>query len=657
LRKKTKNSHKKSGVIDLTKEIVPAETKYRNRLKPRTDNQKEYIRTVSENHITFCQGVAGSGKTHIAIGMALEYLLENKVKKIVITRPVVESGEKIGYLPGPQPLDAKILTPSGWVLMGDIKIGDMVIGRDGLPTKVVGVFPKGIKQVYRITTTDGRSTECCADHLWFTQTASDKKRNKKGSVKTTKEISLSLLNNNNKINHFLPRNEPVQFIQQKLPMAPYSLGVLLGDGSLSNSITFSNTDNELIEKVNTEMSRIGCYCVKQSPDRISYNIRSNLYNKKTAKGVCVINTHTGDIAKYSSVGVASQNLAINNNTLQARCRRSSCVEGLQYSFENTNKKYTNPAKEIIYNLGILGKRAIHKSIPNIYKYSSITDRLELLRGLMDTDGSVKEKTGEASFCTTSKQLAQDVIELVQSLGGRAKLRSINRRGRTSVLKKTNRIITARHITYEFTITLPNDMNPFYISRKANKYNNNFMHGIGICDIVETVAKPVQCIKVEHPEHLYITDNYIVTHNTAEEKLHPYLLPLLDEVNHFISPAQYNSLKTNNRIEIVPLGLMRGRNFHDSFIVADECQNASYDQLKMLLTRLGNNSKMVLTGDISQSDLRRHLQGGFHVLTKLLNNIEGIGISYLDMKDIIRHPIIGTILTHLDSYENNGNQTL
>jgi hypothetical protein len=71
--------------------------------------------------------------------------------------------------------------------------------------------------------------------------------------------------------------------------------------------------------------------------------------------------------------------------------------------------------------------------------------------------------------------------------------------------------------------------------------------------------------------------------TAEEKLHPYLLPLLDEVRHFISNAEFASLKTNNNIEIVPLGLMRGRNFHNAFIVADECQNASYDQLKMLLT--------------------------------------------------------------------------
>ena len=239
MRKKTRNAQKKSKVIDLTNDLVQTGPFYRNRLKPRTENQKEYIRTIAENHITFCQGVAGSGKTHIAIGMALEYLLEEKVKKIVITRPVVESGEKIGYLPG----------------------------------------------------------------------------------------------------------------------------------------------------------------------------------------------------------------------------------------------------------------------------------------------------------------------------------------------------------------------------------------------------------------------------TAEEKLHPYLLPLLDEVNHFIPSAQYSSLKTNNKIEIVPLGLMRGRNFHDAFIVADECQNASYDQLKMLLTRLGNGSKMVLTGDVSQSDLHRHMQGGFYAMTNILTDMQGIGIAYLNFSDIVRNPIIGSILGRLDSYEN------
>jgi phosphate starvation-inducible PhoH-like protein len=139
--------------------------------------------------------------------------------------------------------------------------------------------------------------------------------------------------------------------------------------------------------------------------------------------------------------------------------------------------------------------------------------------------------------------------------------------------------------------------------------------------------------------------------TAEEKLHPYLLPILDEVCHFVPMSHYASLKLNNRIEIVPLGLMRGRNFHNAFIVADECQNASYDQLKMLLTRIGTDSKMVLTGDISQSDLHRTMRGGFIDLIGALNGVDQIGLAQLFNHDIIRNPIIGKILARLDSYEN------
>jgi phosphate starvation-inducible PhoH-like protein len=139
--------------------------------------------------------------------------------------------------------------------------------------------------------------------------------------------------------------------------------------------------------------------------------------------------------------------------------------------------------------------------------------------------------------------------------------------------------------------------------------------------------------------------------TAEEKLHPYLLPIIDEINHFISMAQYASLKLNNKIEVVPLGLMRGRNFHNCFIVADECQNASYEQLKMLLTRVGHDSKLILTGDIGQSDLSRHLQGGFINMINALDGIEGIGNCKLESSDIVRNPIIAKILSRLDTFEN------
>ena len=139
--------------------------------------------------------------------------------------------------------------------------------------------------------------------------------------------------------------------------------------------------------------------------------------------------------------------------------------------------------------------------------------------------------------------------------------------------------------------------------------------------------------------------------TAEEKLHPYLLPVLDEICYFVPMSHYASLKLNNKIEIVPLGLMRGRNFHNSFIVADECQNASYDQLKMLLTRIGTDSRMVLTGDISQSDLHRSMRGGFLDLIQGLYGLDSIGVAELLNSDIIRNPIIGKILSRLEQIEN------
>jgi phosphate starvation-inducible PhoH-like protein len=97
--------------------------------------------------------------------------------------------------------------------------------------------------------------------------------------------------------------------------------------------------------------------------------------------------------------------------------------------------------------------------------------------------------------------------------------------------------------------------------------------------------------------------------------------------------------------------MRGRNFHNAFIVADECQNASYDQLKMLLTRTGNNSKMVLTGDVGQSDLHKSQRGGFAEMINALNDIDSIGIVQLLGSDIVRNPIIVKILGRLSQIEN------
>lgn len=134
--------------------------------------------------------------------------------------------------------------------------------------------------------------------------------------------------------------------------------------------------------------------------------------------------------------------------------------------------------------------------------------------------------------------------------------------------------------------------------------------------------------------------------TAEEKLHPYLLPLFDEVDYFLKAQHFQKLKHTRQIEVVPLGLMRGRSFHEAFIVADECQNASYDQLKMLLTRIGIDSKMVLTGDLEQSDLAYNQRQGFSDIITRLQGVNNIGFSELEISDIVRNPIIGDIVDRL-----------
>tara|TARA_Y100000385_G_C12965583_1_gene581671 strand:- start:167 stop:892 length:726 start_codon:yes stop_codon:yes gene_type:complete len=139
--------------------------------------------------------------------------------------------------------------------------------------------------------------------------------------------------------------------------------------------------------------------------------------------------------------------------------------------------------------------------------------------------------------------------------------------------------------------------------------------------------------------------------TAEEKLHPYLLPIFDEINYFLEMHSYAKLKTGRQIDVVPLGLMRGRSFHNSFIIADECQNASYDQLKMLLTRIGMDSKMVLTGDIAQSDLQFQQRGGFYNLSQILADVDGVGTMSLECSDILRNPIIGNIIDKINKNEN------
>lgn len=138
----------------------------------------------------------------------------------------------------------------------------------------------------------------------------------------------------------------------------------------------------------------------------------------------------------------------------------------------------------------------------------------------------------------------------------------------------------------------------------------------------------------------------------KEKIAPYLVPIFDEVKKYLSYSDMNLYlnKTDGGIEIAPLAYMRGRTFNNTFIVLDEAQNCTREQLKMFVTRIGIDSKMVITGDLEQSDLPRHLGGALSEFVEKLSDINGVGISKLEYNDIVRHTIIGDILSRL-SKEN------
>lgn len=441
--------------------------------------QKKYLNVIKNNILTFATGCAGSGKSFIALSYAAEQLKAKRISKIIITRPLIEAGEKLGYLPGPQPLDAKIVTPNGWTTMGELKIGDYVIGKNGKPIEVLDIFPKGEKDVYRIITTDGTSTECCADHLWFTTTAKELKTSKNdvGSVKPLSEIAKSLYKSGN-INHYLPRNGMVEYNLKPIDTQPYTFG---------------------------------------------------------------------------------------------------------------------------------------SSFPNIildeYKYNRYDIRLGALQGLIDTIGTTKDN-GKVSFSDITEVLANDIIEVVRSLGGKA-----------------NKGIPNNNGLYDFIISIPS-------RNKSHK-----MAGIAAIEYVG--KKEVQCILVNAEDHLYLTDNFIVTHNTMEEKISPYFDPMIAILNKRLGQSYTEYLIKRNIIEAKPLAYLRGSTFENAMVILDESQNTTPTQMLMFLTRIGENCKMIVDGDLEQSDIRGEC-GLRDALTRL-KMINNVGHVHFTIDDVVRSGICKDIL--------------
>ena len=262
-------------------------------IRPKTLNQKRYADAIDQHTIVFSIGPAGTGKTYLAMAKAVKALQAKEVNRIILTRPAVEAGERLGFLPGTlyekidpylrplydalhdmldpdsiprlmtagtieiaplaymrgraHPAATPVLTPDGFRPIGSLALGDLVIGSNGEPTPVLGVYPQGEKDIYRVTAQDGASTLASGDHLWAVATRDDRRRGKPLRVLSTREMIGNL-----RANHYhryeLPlHSAPVRFPYREIPMDAYALGLLLGDGCLTGTTTpsFATGDPEL----------------------------------------------------------------------------------------------------------------------------------------------------------------------------------------------------------------------------------------------------------------------------------------------------------------------------------------------------------------------------------------------------------------------------
>lgn len=451
-------------------------------------------------------------------------------------------------------------TPNGYTCVGDIKVGDYVYDENGYPVKVIGVYPQGKKHLYEAVFSDGTHVPCNDEHIWSVRSRYTHYKDGPYQNMTLRELmdagihrdqgrgDGSVVNN-----WFIPVNEPLHREEVQLPLDPYVLGVLIGDGCLTDTVRtleISSNDESVIAEV---AERIGA---------LGYEQRRGCYSWIF---LC-------DAEKYGHKWYQRTDFAGLSDDL-------ACVFG-QYSR--------------------------NRAIPAIYKVSSIAQRRLLLQGLMDTDGCITNKDRlSASFSTKSAQLALDVKELATSLGMRASITITERinRGmeyevyfRVDPSERRNLFLKAQSKLAAFDEGMKS---------RVRKFNRRY-DDMALVDVIDTETEvDMTCIYVDSPTHLYqVGRNHIVTHNTAfvqglaqRDSKHIYLevdlskmISNLNDPNEMaaILKALFEQAANYSNAEDKPIVL-----FMDEFHQVVQLSDAAVEALKPLLADSGTRDIRVM----------------------------------------------------------------
>lgn len=352
-------------------------------------------------------------------------------------------------------LDTEIPTPNGWTTMADVHAGDYVFGQDGAPSRVLVESEIFHKPMYLVKFEDGAEVKASEDHLWTVRVRKHKYNNGMRTM-TTGDMFGNVYHERSdgkgrEYRYRVPMSAPVEYQEQDLPIDPYVLGVWLGDGT-SSAAQITCGDEDIDDMIYNLSGR-------------GYPVYARKYKGRVEKGA----------AWLISVGYVGKTGHGNKNIL----------------------------KEQLDALGVTN----NKHIPDIYMRGSVEQRMELLRGLMDTDGYAS-KAGQCEFCQKNERLVDQLIELCASLGIKATKRS----------KEARCNGAPAGTVYQAQFFTDRDRCCFRLGRKADRLKSKLSDRMGYKTIVSIERiddEPSKCISIDNESHLYLAGrNYTTTHNSS-----------------------------------------------------------------------------------------------------------------------------------------------
>ena len=268
-------------------------------------------------------------------------------------------------------------------------------------------------------------------------------------------------------------------------------------------------------------------------------------------------------------------------------------------------------------------------------------------------------TGDPEAVAAADEVLTELITIIRTGQGLTEETVERVIGLTAGEVKPSEILTTDIISARGRTVRPKTLNQKRYVDAIDRHTVVF--GIGPAGTGKTylaMAKAVQALQAKQVSRIILTRPAIEAGErlgflpgTLSDKIDPYLRPLYDALHDMVEAESVPKLLTSGTIEVAPLAYMRGRTLNDAFIILDEAQNTSSEQMKMFLTRLGFGSKVVVTGDVTQIDLPGGVRSGLRQVTQILDGLEDIAFCTLTSRDVVRHRLVGKIVAAYDSYDS------